>query len=153
MTDRFDGLGEGIGWLRAHADHHGNDCLEWPKGRSRGYGQVCTGHCKVEKAHRVMCEIVHGAPPAPGLEAAHSCHNKGCVNPDHLSWETRPDNQNQSVKVGRYYRDGRNGRLNREKAAQIRALKDELSQDKIAAQFGVTHSTVAKIHRNEIWRI
>lgn len=153
MTDRFEGAGSGIEWLRAHVGHRGCECLPWPKSKSRGYGQVATGHSKVEKAHRVMCELVYGPPPTPGLEAAHSCHNRGCVNPDHLSWETRPDNQNQSVDVGRCYRDGRNGRLNRERAEQIRALKDELSQDKIALQFGVTHSTVAKIHRNEIWRI
>lgn len=43
-------------------------------------------------------------------------------------------------------------KLTPQQAIEIRSLKGNLSQDKIAERFGVSHSTVAKIHRGELWR-
>lgn len=45
-------------------------------------------------AHRVACEIFKGAPK-PGLEAAHvvDCPHRHCINPDHVRWATRTENE------------------------------------------------------------
>lgn len=145
------GKGVTAAWLRAHVSFDGNGCLEWPFSRSRGYGHLKYGN-KIMKAHRQICILAHGKPPTPKHEAAHSCGNHGCVNRNHISWKTRRKNQAQSVAMGRFYRNGRGGTLNRADATEIRALKGQLSQDKIAAKFNVTHSTIAKIHRGEIWK-
>ena len=139
-------------WLMGHVAYRGDDCLEWPFSKIRGYGQLTIGKNKIRKAHRLMCELAHGSPPSPKHEAAHSCGNHGCVNPKHLRWKTRAESQAESVAMGRYYRSGRVGAEGRDRAIQIRALKGRLSQNKIAEKFGVTHSTVAKIHRGETWR-
>jgi hypothetical protein len=99
-----------------------------------------------------MCELAHGDPPSTKHEAAHSCGNHSCVNPRHLAWKTRSENQLDSVAMGRVYRGGRRGKLNRAFAERIRRLKGKLSQDQIAKMFDVTHGTVAKIHRGEMWK-
>lgn len=140
-----------LDWLFERRKHDGDDCLLWPFSTSRGYGQVKAWD-KIRKAHRVMCTIAHGPSTDPTHEAAHSCGNTRCVNPKHLSWKSRPANQADSVAMGRFYNGGRRGKLDRDRANQIRALKGTLSQNEIAARFGVTFSTVAKIHRGELWR-
>jgi hypothetical protein len=104
------------------------------------------------KAHREMCRLAHGEPPTPKHEAAHSCGSHACINPNHLSWKTRSENQMDSVRAGRVYRGGRRGKLNRNLADRIRRLKGKLTQDEIAQMYEVTHSTVAKIHRGELWK-
>ncbi len=44
--------------------------------------------------HRLVCHAIHGAPPAPeGWDAAHSCGNRACCNPAHLSWQTWQQNR------------------------------------------------------------
>lgn len=148
------GQSNNLDWLRRQLSCGSttSGCIIWPFGKARGYGQIGIGNRKIAKAHRVMCEMAHGPAPTPKHEAAHSCGNRSCVNPAHLSWKTRPNNQAESVAMGRYYTGGRRGKLGRENALKIRDLKGKLSQDKIAEKFGVTHSTVAKIHRGEIWR-
>lgn len=139
-------------WLRGKVATVSNDCLVWPFAKVRGYGQVTVGENKIKKAHRLMCEMANGKAPTLKHEAAHSCGNRSCVNPGHLAWKTRPKNQAESVAMGRYYSAGRVGKGGIERARKILSLKGRLSQDKIAAKFGVTHSTVAKIHRGETWR-
>lgn len=144
----------GLAWLREHAQFTGHDCLLWPFGKARGYGQVTAGNGdkRILKAHRVMCGMAHGEPPTPKHEAAHSCGNHGCVNPNHLSWKTRAENQAESVAMGRKYTGGRAGPLGAYNARTILGLKGKLSQDRIAEMFRVSHSTVAKIHRGELWK-
>jgi DNA-directed RNA polymerase specialized sigma subunit len=47
---------------------------------------------------------------------------------------------------------GRMGaRLNAEIVAEIRALRDSLSQTKLAARYGISQSHVSRILRNKVW--
>lgn len=91
------GKGRQFLWLQAHVSHQGDDCLTWPfyrhpNGRGRlGYlGQQWW-------AHRLMLVLAKGEPPTPKHEAGHDCCNGhlGCVNPRHLSWKTRSENQKE----------------------------------------------------------
>ncbi len=72
------------------------ECWAWVFQRDRryGYGFINIGG-KKKLAHRVVCEAVHGAPPTAKHEAAHSCGkgHEGCVNPHHLAWKTRTENE------------------------------------------------------------
>lgn len=75
--------------------YSGNDCLVWPFRRDvQGYGRLLFRR-QMQIASRVVCILVHGEPPIANLEAAHSCGNGsgGCVNPSHLSWKTRQENE------------------------------------------------------------
>jgi hypothetical protein len=64
----------------------GDGCWEWQgPTTSSGYGYVI---CKRRKAmaHRAIYELIHG--PVEGL-LHHTCRNKACVNPSHLTTTTR----------------------------------------------------------------
>jgi hypothetical protein len=150
------GNGKSILWLRDHVSHAGDDCLTWPfSDDGRGYGTVC--YCgKNYKAHRMMCEIAHGAAPTPEHHAAHSCGNGHlkCVNPRHLSWKTPKENAADSVKHGtaRFGSGRKRFTLTPEQVVEIRALKGTKTQDEIGAMFGVGGRQIGKIHRGVTWR-
>ena len=67
------------------------DCWEWTASRgTSGYGQIRANGRPVV-AHRVAYELTHGAVPE-GVELDHLCHNRGCVNPDHLRVVSHKEN-------------------------------------------------------------
>jgi hypothetical protein len=143
------GQGKAYRWLVDHKGHDGDYCLIWPFYRNpNGYGQL--GYLGESYwAHRFMCELVHGAPPTPEHEAAHSCGNGsgGCANPKHLSWKTRTGNLLDCREHGTQARscNGNKGRLTDDQVMQIRALKGKKTQDEIAFTFGVSPPTVRDI--------
>lgn len=136
-------------WLRERTDHRGDECLYWPFGMMpNGYAQLGTvgdgTNTKCLYAHRYVCELKHGPAPA-GHEAAHSCGNRGCLNPNHIFWKTRAANQADRILHGTAKRDGR--KLTRDQRREIRALKGKLTQRQIAAKFGVTFQSISQVHR------
>lgn len=150
------GEGGGIKWLRAHVGHEGDDCLIWPWGNRRGYAVVSVNG-KQPFATRVMCELRYGPPPTPSHESAHSCGrgHLGCVNPNHLSWKTRSDNQRDRRRHGTHGKGRWNHvkfKLTPEKVAQIRAIGSSKSKQEIGIIFGITPSNVAKILKYQSWR-
>lgn len=90
-----------VQWLRDHADHSGEECLLWPFGSSPSYASVKRPLGGYTKAHRMMCEFAHGEPPRPTDVAKHSCDNKQCVNPQHLSWGSHAENVAEAAARGR----------------------------------------------------
>lgn len=89
-------------FLEVVLPYEGKNCLTWPYGRdSNGYGGLWVDGVS-HRAHRLACERVHGPAPRPDLEAAHSCGkgHEGCCNPNHLSWKTRAENENDKYVHG-----------------------------------------------------
>ena len=155
-ASRKKGQGAAIKWIRDHVGYAGDDCLTWPFHRNRQNGYGSFGHLGEHYyAHRYMCELVKGPPP-PAHECAHSCGkgHEGCVNPRHLSWKTKSGNLRDCGEHGTSARNlwGRFGRLTKEQVAAIKALKGKETQDKIAARFGISASSVRDIYLGRTYR-
>ncbi len=132
------GKGKGYLFLKKLVGHQGSDCVLWPYHTQRdGYGNFGY-HNKVYRAHRFMCELTHGAAPLKH-EASHSCGVALCVNPKHLSWKTRSQNELDKRKHGTQGGGAASGRRNShltpEQVSDIRRSK--LPQHVLAKKYGL----------------
>jgi hypothetical protein len=149
------GKGRGLAWLRENVGYSMDRCLRWPLScDSHGYAQVGMDG-KIKKAYRVMCEMAHGPAPTPKHEAAHTCGNghMGCINPVHLAWKTRSENQRDKRQHGTHGKPGCEGRakLTIEQVTEIRAVPEPAHLANLAKKYGCTPSTIAKIRNGERW--
>jgi hypothetical protein len=137
------GRGKAFQWLSDHVAHQGDACLPWPFSKDNRIGRGTLGYKgKIYWAHRLMCEMAHGAPPTPKHQAAHNCGkgHYGCVNPRHLEWKTNSQNQLDRAKNGNALRNpyGNKGGLTEAQQIEIVLLKGTMPQTAIAAKFGVS---------------
>lgn len=131
-----------------------NKCIPWPYAkREFGYGAIRVDG-RTARVNRYACQLAHG-DPQPGEEAAHSCGNRACINPQHLRWATRVENQMDRVAHGTSNRGERQwlSKLTSSDVLAIRAAvkSKRLSQRKIAIQFEVGVKTVNDIARGKTW--
>jgi len=82
---------------------------------ANGYG--IAGHGKL--AHRLSYSLAVGEIPK-GLDMMHLCHNRICINPDHLRPGTRKENVDMSVRDGRW-----NNALRSEKQKAVRERRSK----------------------------
>lgn len=135
--------------------YKGDDCLAWPFSKAgKGYGSLWHDG-KHMNAHRFICELVHGHPPTAEHEAAHNCGNGhlACVNPSHLEWKTKTENEADKVIHGTIGLGERNpqAKLTEAQVIQIHALKGMKSQRALAREFGVQQAAISRIHTGQRW--
>lgn len=78
-------------------------CWEWTKlsCTSAGYGQVLFLN-KMRYAHRVSYYLHHPGNDLDSVyQVMHSCDNRKCINPSHLSLGTNQDNVHDMLRKGR----------------------------------------------------
>lgn len=75
-------------------------CIE-AEGATNNSGYVSVWHDgRRMGAHRAAYIQAHGAIPE-GMHVMHSCDNRRCINPEHLSVGTRSDNMQDCANKGR----------------------------------------------------
>lgn len=93
----------------------------------------------------------------PGLQVAHSCGNRDCVNPDHLSEKSRSENNGIDKREHGKDLSGDKchfAKLDWDKVAQIRHKSSEgVSNKSLSEEFRVSPSTVSSIVRNKSWKL
>lgn len=133
-----------------------DDCWEWTASRyaPNGYGSFWNG--AGVRAHRFAYELAYGPIPTGAL-VLHSCDNKGCVNPRHLSLGDHKANARQAVERGQWkpFLGERNGN-SRLTALQVRAIRELHSRGNvtykwIARQVGIHPSHVRDIVLRRKW--
>lgn len=121
----------------------------------KGYGHVMIDRWSTT-AHRAAYAMIHGKP-ADDLVVMHSCDNRRCCNPNHLSLGTQAENladMRAKGRAGDCRNFGeRNGRT-KIKPPEIREIFNlraaGLSQEAIAVQIGtVGQSQVGRILRTK----
>lgn len=147
--------GEPKQWLISVLDQpETNDCILWPFAvGSSGYG-VFVEDGKQLYAHSTICEIAHGNRPEGDVHAAHICGVRLCINPAHVRWASRSENEQDKLDHGLSNRGERCGRsiLTEGNVRDIRAmLARGETQKHVAEVFGVSEGAINSIHRRQNW--
>ena len=143
-------------WILSHLDYGGDDCLKWPFGFfGSGYGRV-QHKGKSTNASRLVCIYAHGEPEQDSMQAAHSCGNGhlGCVNPRHLRWASRVDNEADKVIHGTSPRGSKNAMAvlsDADVLELIRLFNSGKKMKFLADKFSVHYQTIYKILKRKRW--
>lgn len=134
-------------------EQRGDSCWEWQGVIAKiGYGQVVVNGRAVY-GHRLAWEVTHGEIPE-GMQVRHSCDNRKCVNPKHLSLGTFYDNMQDAIDRRRFRHSENhwNAKLDSETVKEIRKLADSgQKHQSIADKFGITRSAVTNIANRKSW--
>lgn len=130
-------------------------CWLWLHTKNQyGYGYIRYNN-KSYSAHRLSWMLHNGSIP-DGILVCHRCDIRNCVNPEHLFLGTHADNSLDMVEKGRSLRGERkrNAKLNKEKVLAIRekCSKPDVNWSHVAKEFGVTRSTIKRVHNREWWK-
>lgn len=105
------------------------------------------------RLHRIVYFLVKGEIPK-GYVVMHSCDNRGCINPDHLSAGTVLDNvSDRDRKHRREHPVGiKNGmaKITEEQALEIR--NSPLRYLDLQAKFGVTKNVIYRVRKKIHWK-
>lgn len=131
-------------------------CWLWLGAKDKnGYGVFKgeVGGVLFQRAHRYAYAL-HTGDLLIGMQAMHSCDNPSCVNPAHLSSGTNADNMRDKAQKGRCRpmsgEQSAAAILTETQAAEI--LADPRPYTTIAADYGVSASTVGSIKQRHSWR-
>ena len=131
-----------------------DDCIPWTLSVTAfGYGEMRYKN-KTTRSHRVVCELYHGTPPFPRADAAHTCGNKLCINPRHIRWATRSENETDKIAHGRSNRGERQGssKLTEYGVIEIRRLAiTGVNPDDLAKTYRVAPRTVRDVLSGATW--
>lgn len=135
-----------------------DSCWLWKAHISKrwGYGTFSAGARRDGPIRAHRWAYAHFKGPIPeGLMVLHSCHNRACVNPDHLSLGTHRDNMNDMKAAGRSLAGGKvaNARLDAVSVQVIRCVMATkvFTQDELAKWWGVSRATISHAVTGRNW--
>jgi hypothetical protein len=144
-----------IQFLHAALGSETDECLLWPFSMASGRPRIkINRHWHI--ASRYICEHAHGVAPSAKHEAAHSCGNGhlGCMNPRHIRWATKIENENDKIAHGTHNRGQRHGiaKLTEQAVLEIkRGLQSGESERSLASIFSVSRGAINSIREGRSW--
>ena len=134
-----------------------DDCWLWRASRDgAGYGMIkIGGGAKGNyRAHQASLIIAGKSRPTEDHCALHTCDNPSCVNPSHLWWGTKTENNRDRATKGRSanmngMRSSRS-KLDDEAIRIIRGSKDDNAA--MAQRFSVTKENISMIRLRKTWK-
>ena len=116
-----------------------------------GYPQYMVQQ-KNYKMHRFIYEQMFGEIPE-GMSVMHSCDNRMCINPEHLSLGTHQDNMHDMVNKKRHAHGERGGNsiLKKSEVVYIRRNYRKIKGKDLAKMFGVSPQTICGIQKKRAW--
>jgi len=129
-------------------------CWEWKGTKNLGYGRLSVGGRPIKATHLVL--IFDGRPRENNLYALHSCDNRACCNPAHLSWGTHQQNMAERDERNKYDRNPRRGEGKSQAkltAAKVKLIRrSALQGTQLAKLLGVHTATISDVRRGVTWR-
>ena len=121
---------------------------------THGYGRIGDAG-KTHQAHRVSYALFNG-PLDESLEVMHSCDNRWCVNPAHLSLGTKKDNMADCSSKRRNTFGEKSGlsKLTFEEVREIRRRYSVggVTQEELGKEFGVSGTNIHHIVARKSWQ-
>lgn len=146
--------GDPMAFVHSHIGATSDDCILWPYAKLKsGYGSVDVDG-KTTRVHRLMCQLAHGKPQIPELDACHSCGVRLCINPNHLRWGARTENMEDAIGHGMTTRGERHGnhKLKETEVVEIiQLLSSGETHDRIADLYRVGRTTITDIAKGKNW--
>lgn len=146
----------GVKKFLAKIERRGSDeCWPWKAHvQPSGYGKIRVNYQNWQ-AHRIAFFLHTGIDPH-GLLVCHSCDNRRCCNPAHLSLGTALDNQRQRWERNPQDVSGENSNraiLSWKQVAEIREkyATGKYAQRELGEQYGVSRSCIHSVIRYENW--
>lgn len=130
-----------------------NGCWDWRKYSDRhGYGKHYVNG-KLWSAHRLSYTLFKEEIPE-GLVIRHQCHNRKCINPEHLLTGTVQDNANDSKSAHRTATGERQGaaKLTWEIVRHIRKFEMETPNKNLREKYGVSKTAIVCVRNNKTWK-
>lgn len=90
----------------------------------------------------------------PGLQVSHSCGNRNCVSPSHLSEKTPSENNGADKKAHGKDNAGSKchfSKLDWDKVSEIRASNLKIKD--LSKTYGVSNSCISSILKNKTWKL
>lgn len=140
--------------LMARVQKRADGCWLWLGAvNGKGYGTIFIGVGKSPQyVHRVSWALENGRVP-DGMCVCHRCDVPRCVNPAHLFLGTLADNNADMRAKGRARYVSLRGeasptsKLSDDDRARIRAIPASVSGELVAAEFGISRTTVSRLRR------
>ena len=136
-------------------------CWNWQRSCSNGYGYIGRKELPTKQAHRLAYMAFNQLAALPiGLCVCHICDNRACVNPAHLTLQTKTWNNQDKVRKGRartcngqHINVGEAHPMSKLTASQVENIRQsDLPQTHLAKYFGVSQSAISRIKSGFNWR-
>lgn len=143
-------------WSKVDKSTGENGCWNWIAAiDSPGYGAFKINAKKVN-SHRVAFAISTGNWPKTTDLVMHSCDNRLCCNPGHLSLGSHKDNTQEQIARGRIAHGERSGRakLTELQVKAIKKMRTEygVSTYLMSQALGISRKTLQNIASGHTWR-